>query len=131
MWLRQTWLDIFTRYVIPPLLGGAGGIITIYGQWGIEKRRQKLQARREIVSEWRKTLIPLLIAKPETSVGGSASKHTFMDHESYASLRPHLKPELVRKLESSTIHVVLGGPPFPRNEIIEEIARIEREWQLI
>ena len=54
-----------------------------------------------------------------------------MDHESYASLRPHLKPELVRKLEGSTIQVVLGGPPFPRNEIMEEIARIEREWQLI
>ncbi|MET4242705.1 hypothetical protein [Bradyrhizobium sp. RT10b] len=129
--IETSWLDIFTRYVIPPLLGGAGGIITVYGQWGIEKRRQKMQARRDLVAEWRKNLIPLLIAKPETRGGGPESKYAFMDHESYASLRPHLRSDLRAKIEDSVIRVNVGGPAFPRSAIMDEIARIERQWCLI
>lgn len=30
--IETTWLDIFTRYVIPPLLGGAGGLVCICGR---------------------------------------------------------------------------------------------------
>ena len=129
--VETTWLDIVTRYVIPPLLGGAGGIITIYGQWGIEKRRQKLQAQRDLVSTWRKALVPLLNAQPETTVADGSYKYAFMYDENYASLRPHLRPEVVKRLEGQTIQVVLGGPAFPRTLIIEEIARIEKKWNLV
>jgi hypothetical protein len=129
--VETTWLDVLTRYVIPPLLGGAGGLLTIYGQWGIEKRRQKLQARRDLVIEWRRNLIPLLTREPQTNAGKGTGKYAFMDHESYASLRPHLTEDLRIKLENKVIHVTLGGPPFPLTEIMEEIARIERRWNLI
>jgi len=129
--VETTWLDIFTRYVIPPLLGGAGGIITICGQWGIEKRRQKLQARHDLVSAWRKTLVPLLNAQPETTVADGTYRYAFMYDENYASLRPHLRPEVVKQLEGQTIHMVLGGPAFPRTLIFEEIACIEKKWNLV
>ena len=129
--VESTWLDIVTRFVIPPLLGGAGGLITIYAQWGIEQQRQKLQARRDLISGWRKALIPLLNANPETTVAGGSYKYAFMYDEGYASLRPHLRPEVVRQLEGQTIQIVLDGPAFPRTLIIEEIGRIEKEWRLV
>jgi hypothetical protein len=50
---ETSWLDILTRYVLPPILGGAGGLITIGANWGIEKRKQRLQRRRELVTGWR------------------------------------------------------------------------------
>ncbi|WP_028136326.1 hypothetical protein [Bradyrhizobium japonicum] len=128
---EATWLDIFTRYVIPPLLGGAGGILTVYGQWGIEKRRQRLQARRDLVNAWRKDLIPLLTSYPATRGGGGENKYAFMDHESYSSLRPHLRPDLRTELENTVVHVNVGGPAFPRQAIMDEIARIERKWRLL
>ena len=56
---------------------------------------------------------------------------TLMYDENYASLRPHLRPEVVKQLEGQTIHMVLGGPAFPRTLIIEEIACIEKKWNLV
>jgi hypothetical protein len=126
-----SWLDIITRYVIPPILGGAGGLITTYAQWGIEKRRQKLQIRRDLVAQWRRDLIPALTSQPETSSSSSGSKYGFMDLEAYASIRPLLKAEIRKKLEDPVIYINMGGLPFPRVAIMEEIARIEREWRLI
>jgi hypothetical protein len=126
-----SWLDIITRYVIPPILGGAGGLITIYAQWGIEKRRQKLQARRDLIAKWRLELIPALTSTSGTSSAASGSKYAFMDLEAYSSLHPHLSAALRNKLEDGVIRINMGGLPFPRVAIMDEIARIEKEWQLI
>jgi hypothetical protein len=128
---ETTLLGILIQYVAPTLLGGIGGLLTPFGQWGIEQRRQRLQARRDLVSTWRKTLIPLLNAEPQAEVGTAGYRYAFMQNENYASLRPHLRPEVVKQLEGQTVHVVVGDIPFPRTLIVEEIGRIERQWNLV
>ena len=35
-------MDIFSRFILPPLLGGAGGLVSGYASCGIEQRRQRL-----------------------------------------------------------------------------------------
>jgi hypothetical protein len=127
--MEANWLDIITRYVLPPILGGAGGLITIWANWGIEKRRQKLPARRALVADWRKNLIPLLGGPQDMEAG--TSKYPFMRNEHYSSLRPNIQPDLIKKLEGGTIIIVVGGDNYPRKVIIEEIARIEKKWNLI
>jgi hypothetical protein len=47
MAIESSFLDIFTRYVLPPILGGGAGLFTVYANWGIEKRRQRLSQRKE------------------------------------------------------------------------------------
>jgi hypothetical protein len=37
-------IDVLTRFVLPPVLGGAGGLIAVCANWGIEKERQRLGA---------------------------------------------------------------------------------------
>ena len=60
----------------------------------------------------------------------------------YASLRPHLSKEAIKKIEDPTLGLVLnrgGATPseshlayrFPLKIFIDEIARIEREWNLV
>jgi hypothetical protein len=60
----------------------------------------------------------------------------------YASLRPHLSKEAVKKIEDPTMGLVLsrgGALPsgshwayrFPLKIFVDEIARIEREWKLV
>jgi hypothetical protein len=127
--MEATWLDVITRYVLPPLLGGAGGLITIWANWGIEQRRQKLAARRALIADWRKHLVPLL-GGPQDMESGT-SKYPFMRNEHYASLRPHLPSDVLKSLEGGTIMIVVGGDNYPRKVIIEQIARIERDWKLI
>ena len=73
-------------------------------------------------------------------LGKGTRKYPFMRTPEYASLRPHLSPELVARLEDSASHIdvrqkdgqitaVVGD--FPRKQIIEEIAKIERAWNLV
>ena len=61
--LAVDWIDALTRFVLPPILGGAGGLIGVYANWGIEKRRQRLARRRELVTGWRMNLVPLTTAR--------------------------------------------------------------------
>ena len=60
----------------------------------------------------------------------------------YASLRPHLSKEAIRKIEDPTMGLVLNrgsAPPseshlayrFPLKIFIDEIARIERDWEVV
>jgi hypothetical protein len=104
-------------------------LIAIWANWGIEKRRQKLAARRALIADWRTHLVPLLSGPQDIEAG--TSKYPFMRHEHYASLRPHLPEDVRKSLEDGKIRILIGGDNYPRKIIIEQIARIEREWKLI
>jgi hypothetical protein len=60
MAIESSFLDILTRYVLPPVLGGGAGFFAVCANWGIEKRRQRLAQRKEHIASWRDELLPLL-----------------------------------------------------------------------
>lgn len=125
---ESTLLDIVTRYVLPPILGGAGGLIVIWANWGIEKERSRIQARRALVTEWRDVIVPLLEGPQDLQEG--IGKYPFMRTKQYSSLRQHLKKETVKELEGRAIKISLGDN-YLKRVILEEIARIERDWGLV
>jgi hypothetical protein len=124
-------LDVVTRFVLPPILGGAGGLISVYANWGIEQQRQRLARRRELVTGWRMNLIPLL-SKLSTSgpSPGSNVLHEILASPYYGSLRPHLRSDIVQRLEGKS-RVAVAGENFPLEPILIEIGRIERHWRLV
>src|SRR3982074_629679 len=117
-------LDVVTRFVLPPILGGGRGIITGYANWGIEQQRQRLARRRELVTGWRMNLLPML---GEGETDWHATKAKILASPYYASLRPHLSPELAGKIRSE--RTIFVGGDFPRTALIEEIGRIEKKWK--
>ena len=132
------------QYVLPFALGVAVGLFSLWAYWGIEKRNKRLQRRRELVTGWRLELIPMVASSsqdlPEIWAGPKQAK--VLTSPSYASLRPHLSKEAIKKIEDPTMGLVLnrgGAPPsesqlvyrFPLKIFIDEIARIEREWDLV
>jgi hypothetical protein len=141
--MEATWLDILTRFVLPPLLGGAGGLITIWANWRIEKRKQRFQHHRELINAWRLELLPMVASSqdaPEIWAGPKQAK--VLNSVCYASLKPHLSDKAVKEIEDPNMRLVLnmrGAPPrgdhwaynFPLKIFIDEIARIEREWDLV
>jgi hypothetical protein len=143
---ETTWLDIVTRYLLPPILGGAGGLIGAWAGWGIEKQKQRLQRRRELITGWRMELLPL-IAQPGDlpEIWAGQRQREVMASPYYASLRPHLSDAAVAQIEDSMprLFVNMGrsvppaGPKndwnrqFPLKLFVDEIARIEREWRLV
>jgi hypothetical protein len=119
--------DIITRYVLPPLLGGAGGWLTAWIGWGVKKRELLLQERRERIKIWR-ALLAKLPDKDGWS-GGGAAERTFINTGEFASLEPHLDHDLVKRLRAE--RTVIVGRDFPRKPLTEVIAKLERKWGLI
>jgi hypothetical protein len=122
--------ETITSIIVPAVSALVGGAIGSLGapwiHWNIEKRKLRLAARRELIASWR------------TAVGWQsweAGSKAFRETEAYASLRLHLSPEMKKKIEDDTVHVVLGGRNAGANNfapvLLDEIARIEREWGLL
>jgi hypothetical protein len=75
---------------------------------------------------------------PEIWAGPKQTK--VMSSPFYASLRPHLSREAIKKIEDPAMGLALnrGETPgglwayrFPLKIFVDEIARIEREWKLV
>ena len=133
--------DIVLQYVLPSALGVVAGLFSPWANWGIEKRKQRLQRRRELIAGWRLELIPMVASSqdsPEIWAGPKQAK--VLSSPLYASLRPHLSKEAIKKIEDPAMGLALnrGETPgglwayrFPLKIFVDEIARIEREWKLV
>jgi len=140
---ETSWLDILTRYVLPPILGGAGGLITIWANWGIEKHKQRLQRHRELVTGWRMELIPMIGQAHEPPIIWAGERQrAVMASPYYASLRPHLSAEAIKQIEDPMIMIFVRADAtakptndwnhhFPLKVFVDEIGRIEKEWKLV
>jgi hypothetical protein len=135
--------DIVVQYVLPSALGVAAGLFSPWAAWGIEKEKQRIQRRRELVTGWRLELLPIVASSQDSpEIWAGAKQAKVLSSPFYASLRPHLSDEAVKEIEDPKIRLVLnltGAPPrgdhwayqFPLKIFIDEIARIEREWKLV
>lgn len=114
------------KYLIPGILGFVGGIIgSLIGpwvHWGVEKRRARQAKRRELISSCRVLL------------GTGLDKKTFRETEVYSRIRPHLHRHIIDEMEKkeseSSEKSAVETSRF-RQHLLDEIARIEREWVLI
>jgi hypothetical protein len=119
-------IDVLTRFVIPPVLGGAGGIITVWINWNVEQRRMRVQRRRELVDQWRNELLPIIAAE-------EPDRDALVRHPAYGSLRPHLSRDVISKIEKANLIIVQMEAiqnAYARM-LTDEIGRIERKWKLV
>ena len=106
------------------LAGGViGSLVAPWVHWGVEKRRQRQAKRRELIRSCRSVL--------STEI----DKETFRDTEVYSQLRPHLYKAVIKEIERKESSEALKENTNPVEDfkqlLLEDIARIEREWILI
>ena len=118
------WFDVITRFVLPPILGGVGGLIVIWAQWGLETRRQRRRQRTELILSWRFALLPLV---SQSELDWDAHRAGVLTSPEYASLRSQLSRWTRMKFEAEG----KVGNGVRSKMIINEIARIERRWKLV
>ena len=114
-------------YVTAAICGLAGGIvgslIAPWVQWGVERRRQRQAKRRELIRSGRSLL--------STDI----DKKTFRETEVYSQLRPHLYQAVIDEIEKDgskeNAQENEDGPEDFKSPLLDDIARIEREWILI
>jgi hypothetical protein len=126
---------MMTDTVWAAIVGGIAGVVTgsisavvaPWANWGIEKRRQKLNDRRERIKAWR-----------EMVKVTNLQRESFRETTGYSTLRPYLTTGLIDEIERTDINITLtmgGSTPDRKTQlkarILDEIAAIEKQWKLL
>lgn len=118
---------------IAGVIGGLlSSLVAPWINWGIEKRKQKLVYRRELIAKWRASLAEL--AKTQGPPGERGDLMYLMERSpEFYSLLPHLKDEKATLKKIKITKFVYGETTIPLilHRIMEEVNRIEREWDLV
>jgi hypothetical protein len=116
--------DPLYQYIVPAvcglIAGALGSLIAPWVQWGIEQRREKLKYRRNLVEKWR------------NYIENNFDKGKINDSVLYSELRPHLSKASRDAVEGSTLTIRSGrGGNVVKSLLLDDIKRIEKEWDLI
>jgi hypothetical protein len=122
--------------------GALGGTAAAWSNWGVEKRRNKLAYRRELVQSWRKMVLDVTRTYESPHNEDVSFTELIERREAYYSLKPHLLTETLEALKAEKnkkhIDVVVVArkttvnPPDRLIELLtDDITRIERCWDLV
>jgi hypothetical protein len=117
-------MNLVFQVVIPAISGlvsGAlGSLVAPWINWRIEKKREKLAHKRELIRRWREFL------------SKDFDQLEFSGTAVYSEIRAHLSGATLESIESNKITVRLGrGGNVIRSLVLDDIARLEKEWDLI
>lgn len=120
--LHDNQMDTIIAAVTGLVAGAIGSLVAPWVQWAIETRRSKLSYRRELIARWR-----------EAIERHNHEESDFTDTAAYSAIRSHMDQELARSLERGTVcSTRRGGHGNGRKYVLmDEIARIERDWDLV
>lgn len=138
-------LKIALIAAVSAIAGGAiTAVVSPHIAWGIEKKKQRLELRRKLVADWRRMINWVVFQYEHQPEGRDASLVEVLEgHEDYYSLKPHLSDSVLHTINSlrdeiGKVRIVQSGqtkrinPPSTLVSIlVEEIARIEKEWKLV
>lgn len=126
--MSDTLLAAIVGAITGVITGTIASIFAPWAHWGIEKRKQKLNYRRELVAKWRAMLEEG--AKQELGRDDSKLVMFLEKHKDYYSLVSHIPTggdnyQLYRK-DTASLTV-----PIFLLYLADNISKIEREWDLI
>jgi hypothetical protein len=104
------------------LAGVVGSLVAPWVRWGVEKRKLRRQYRLDLIVAWRG------LAGVE-----EFDRRLLINNSLYGPLRPLLSPKAIEQLERSGRHILVATSirDPDRSCLLQEIARIEKEWGLL
>jgi len=114
-------INVLWSILIPALSGLIAGVIgslvAPYVHWGIEKKREKLKARRDVIQRCRLLLTEF-------------NKNVFCNTQEYRYIKRFLSSDDVKSIESGTMTLPISPEPI-KQKILEAIEKLEQYWDLI
>jgi hypothetical protein len=103
-------------------LGFLSGLLTPWIRWEIDKKRTKRIKREQLLERLRRTIC-----------ADDFNALSFLQSTEYSELRTHLPDEIAHSLESryKIISLSSSRPNTMQNELLDQVAQLEREWGLI
>jgi len=99
------------------IAGAVGSLIAPWVHWGIEKRRNKLDRRRALIDNTRIFLS-----------GDAPTREDYRQSPAYAAIRPYLSQRIRDNIQQRNTS---GAEQILREDILQEIAALEKRWKLI
>ena len=118
------WLGSLIVALIGFLGGVVGAIATPWANWSVEKRRTRQDERRKLIQEAREAI--------DNDRGSNLPD--FVDTATYSAIKPYLRDKIIKAMEHTDIIGAVGNPrrnPGHRTLMLDELARLEKEWKLI
>jgi len=145
--------------VIVTIIGAIGGLIsgTIasliapWSQWGVEKSKEKRAERRQRIEDARKAVLAAhaktdqfaadLHAKKIDLTNAFPMANTYFDvlnqMGSFQPIRAHVGESVLDHLKTSKLLSLddrgapLGEMPAPFKSVLDDLARLEKDWKLV
>lgn len=102
--------------------GVAGSFIAPWVTWGVEKRRMRLQARKDAITAWRQVVAR--VVKEEEYADDGELGYLFDQEPDFLRLKPLLS-------DATRVLLSEGAPQDALEKLQEDINRIERSWHLL
>ena len=124
-------MELLLNKILPALLGFLAGIVgslvAPWVNWGIEKRRERLRYKRELIRSWREY------------VNQNFEWNTFRDTSVFSEMKPFLSERILEEIDPPDFDngrpVVNLRSPIGRDslkaQLLEEITKIELKWKLL
>lgn len=118
----------FATVLLGFIAGIAGSLIAPWVNWGVEKKREKLSHRRELIKEWRKMVKQVIEGVDQENV---TPLEMLQRHEAYYSLERHLSKKT--RFEVHTQRTFKAGSTISASLsfILDEVSELEKKWKLI
>lgn len=121
------WTQILISAITGLISGTLASLVAPWVNWGVERRRGRLNTRQSLLADARSTLI-----------FHEYDNEAFRDTAEYSRLKPYLSQKIISLIEShdnSNLAVVMkgrhAGANNLKNLILDEISNLERKWKLI
>lgn len=125
--------------IVALVAGSFSSLLAPWAKFGLDRRAEQRAARRALIAGWRSALERVAAPRPGDTIQDNPSRLTY--EPTYLSLRQHLEPELIERLENpgvsakgtQQITIQTGAPTFdPRLiKVAAAIDRLEGDWQLV
>lgn len=108
------------------VVGFASGLLTPWIKWQVEKRREQLAYRRELVKAWRAAI-------EQEKYQFADERSTLLSSAAYSGLRVQLSAEALKTVEAVRTVYVGGarGDSVQKHVLLDEVARLEKKWALL
>lgn len=146
-------MNNITIVIIAFISAVIGSLISPLVNWGIEKKKIKLQDKRNTIEELRNLVLNeyeifQTFIKEYATVGKSKidihlypDANTYFDvlnkHSIFHKIKPYLTNETISILKKSKLLIVkdrgspFGQLPKPFADLLENLSEIEKDWKLI
>lgn len=112
--------------VITAILGFLGGLIAPWVRHKVRAAAELQAARRSQIEEWRAAI-------ERANFNDEQTLEEFSSASTYSSLRQRMRSSVIEKFEKDRTIYIGGsrGNDVRRHMLLDEVARLEREWKLL